>query len=66
MKAGDQVVVIENVEGNAWPRVKVYRLINAALSRWLRFFSISRGQIVRSQCHLSRKSRIGFRPAHGS
>jgi hypothetical protein len=29
MKAGDQVVVIENVEGNAWPRVKVYRFINA-------------------------------------
>jgi hypothetical protein len=30
MKAGDQVVVIENVEGNPWPRVKVYRFINAA------------------------------------
>ena len=29
MKAGDQVVVVENVEGNAWPRVKIYRLINA-------------------------------------
>ena len=29
MKAGDQVVVIENVEGNAWPRVKVYRSIDA-------------------------------------
>ena len=29
MKAGEQVIVIENVEGNAWPRVKVYRLINA-------------------------------------
>ena len=29
MKAGDQVVVIENVEGNAWPRVKVYRSIEA-------------------------------------
>jgi hypothetical protein len=29
MKAGDQVVVIENVEGQAWPRVKVYRAINA-------------------------------------
>jgi hypothetical protein len=30
IKAGDQVVVIENVEGNAWPRVKIYRFINAA------------------------------------
>jgi hypothetical protein len=29
MKAGDQVVVIENVEGNPWPRIKVYRLIDA-------------------------------------
>jgi hypothetical protein len=29
MKAGDQVVVIENVEGNAWPRVKIYRSIEA-------------------------------------
>jgi hypothetical protein len=29
MKAGEQVVVIENVEGKAWPRVKVYRYINA-------------------------------------
>ena len=29
MKAGEQVVVIENVEGIAWPRVKVYRYINA-------------------------------------
>jgi hypothetical protein len=29
MKAGDQVVVIESVEGQAWPRVKVYRAINA-------------------------------------
>ena len=29
MKAGDQVVFIENIEGNAWPRVKVYRSINA-------------------------------------
>jgi hypothetical protein len=29
MKGGDQVVVIENIEGNAWPRVKIYRSINA-------------------------------------
>jgi hypothetical protein len=29
VKAGDQVVVIENVEGKAWPRVKIYRSINA-------------------------------------
>ena len=30
MQAGDQVVVIENVEGKAWPRVKIYRFINAS------------------------------------
>jgi hypothetical protein len=29
VKAGEQVVVIENIEGHAWPRVKVYRSINA-------------------------------------
>jgi hypothetical protein len=30
MRDGDQVVVVENVEGKAWPRVKIYRFINAS------------------------------------
>ncbi|HET7238092.1 MAG TPA: hypothetical protein VFI76_03645 [Terrimicrobiaceae bacterium] len=29
MKGGEQVVVVENIEGKAWPRVKIYRFINA-------------------------------------
>lgn len=29
MKGGQQVVVVENIEGKAWPRVKIYRFINA-------------------------------------
>lgn len=30
MRDGDQVVVVENVEGKSWPRVKIYRFIQAS------------------------------------
>ena len=30
VKDGSQVVVTENIEGKPWPRIKVYRLINAS------------------------------------
>jgi hypothetical protein len=30
MKGGEQVVVIENIEGKTWPRIKIYRFINAS------------------------------------
>jgi hypothetical protein len=29
MRCGEQVIVIEEVEGKAWPRIKIYRFINA-------------------------------------
>src|SRR5262245_7790097 len=30
VRDGEQVVVVENIEGKVWPRVKVYRFINAS------------------------------------
>jgi hypothetical protein len=30
MKDGEQVVVIENVDGKPWPRIKIYRFIDAS------------------------------------
>ncbi len=30
VETGSQVVVTENIEGKPWPRIKVYRLVNAS------------------------------------